>query len=719
MRKLSLILLVFVFSIRFAVADEGMWLLTMLNKNYEQMKKQGLKLTTEDIYSLNNSSIKDAVVIFGGFCTGEIVSDKGLIFTNHHCGYGRIQAHSTVEHDYLSDGFWAGSFEEELPNPGLFVKFLVKMEDYTTEVLKGVGDDLTEVQRDEKINKNIEKIVKKIQKDFPESQGYEVLIQSFFENNQYYLVVYQVFEDVRLVGTPPSSIGKFGGDTDNWMWTRHTGDFSVFRVYADKNNNPAKYSPDNVPYKPKHYFPISVKGINEGDFAMILGFPGRTDRYSTTYGITEVMEITNENRQLIRGERQKVLLEDMHSDKEINIKYASKYARSSNYWKYSIGQNQGLKRLKVIEKKREIEVKFDRWLNENEERKQKYAEVLPTFKEVYANRREFVYSDLYIRECFIYGSEFVSFAHSSENLYKLLEKGVTSGDEFDEAIKKLRTVAEGFFKDYNAPTDKKASAVMLNLFTKKVDSKYFPSFITKAKSDFPSYDDYIAHIFKVSVFVNKIKFEEFINNPTLDKLNNDPAFITAKSIYEKKDEIDNLLKSDNEKLKRAKRLWLAGLMEMQSDKFFYPDANFTMRLTYGTIGGYSPKDAVEYKYYTTLKGYMEKEDAENPEFVVPQKLKDLYNKKDFGCYADKNGDLPVCFLSNNDITGGNSGSPVINGNGELIGLAFDGNWEAMSGDIAFEPDLQRTISVDIRYVLFIIEKYGEANRLIDELKIIK
>ncbi|MBN2890309.1 MAG: S46 family peptidase [Bacteroidales bacterium] len=718
MKKILLAIFVLLFSLQISFADEGMWLLTLLNKNYEQMKAEGFKLTPEDIYNLNESSVKDAIVIFGGFCTGELVSEQGLIFTNHHCGFGSIQSHSTVEHDYLTDGFWAASFEDELPNPGLFVKFLIRMDDVSADVLKGVSDDMTETQRDEKIKKNIEKIEKKLSKQYSEKNGYDVDIQSFFENNQYFSIIYLKYDDVRLVGTPPSSIGKFGGDTDNWMWTRHTGDFSIFRVYADKDGNPAKYSTKNVPLKPKHVLPVSIRGIQEGDYAMILGFPGRTNRYSTTYGIEEVMNITNYNREIIRGERQNVLLKDMRADQEVYIKYASKYARSSNYWKYSIGQNQGLKKLKVIDKKKNLENKFSKWISADETRKAKYSEVLPTFKEVYSERKDNVYSELYIRECFVSGTEYISFAHAANDLFDLLKAGKTGADLVD-AIANLRGSSEVFFKDYNAPTDKKVALVMMKLFTEKVDMKYYPSFISNAKKEFSSFDDYIANIFKVSIFVNKAKFDDFLLNPTLEKLQNDPAFVASQSVFEKRSELRDNLKYGNEKLKRAKRLWMAGLMEMQPEIFFYPDANFTMRLTYGTIGGYSPKDGVEYKYYTTLKGYMEKEDEENPEFTVPEKLKKLYETKDFGQYANADGEMPVCFLSNNDITGGNSGSPVLNANGELIGLAFDGNWEAMSGDIAFEPELQRTISVDVRYVLFIIDKYGEATRLIDELNIVR
>lgn len=718
MKKIFVAFIVMLFSLQVSFADEGMWLLTFLDKNYEDMKADGFLLTPEDIYNINESSIKDAIVIFGGFCTGEIVSDKGLIFTNHHCGYGQIQAHSTVEHDYLTDGFWAESFSDELPNPGLFIKFLIQMNDVTPDVLKKVDDEMTEEERDEQIEKNIKKIKKKVSKDFSEEDGYEVLVQSFFENNQYFVIVYQKFNDVRLVGTPPNSIGKFGGDTDNWMWTRHTGDFSVFRVYADKNGNPADYSTENVPLKPKHVLPVSLKGVKEGDYAMVLGFPGRTNRYMTTYGISEVMNITNNNREIIRGARQQVLREDMLADQSVYIKYASKYARSSNYWKYSIGQNQGLKKLKVMDKKKNLENKFNKWIAMDEQRKARYGDVLPTFQKVYADRKDVVFAELYLRECFISGSEYINFAHNTENLYNILREGKT-GEELEAEIKALKEISKDFFKDYNAPTDKKASKVMFKLFVEKVDAKFHPSFFNTNLKKFSNCSDFVDDVFKKSFFVNQKKFENFLSNPSLETLENDPAFVASMSVFEKRKDLRKILKEGNDKLAKAKRLWLEGLMKMQPAKFFYPDANFTMRMTYGTVGGYSPKDGLDYRYNTTLKGYMEKEDPENPDFTVPDKLKELYKNKDYGQYANEDGTMPVCFLSDNDITGGNSGSPVLNAKGELIGLAFDGNWEAMSGDIAFETELQRCINVDIRYVLFVIEKYGGAKRLIDELNIVK
>jgi len=717
MKKFFLTLFVIIISLQFTRADEGMWLLTMLNKTYPQMKAQGLKLSAEDIYSINQASLKDAVVIFGGYCTGEIVSDKGLVFTNHHCGFGRIQAHSTVDHDYLKDGFWAKSFSEELPNPGLFVQFMVRMDDVTDKVLKGVKDNMNEDERAKIIKKNIKKVQKNAMKSYNADEGYFASVRSFFSNNQYFVIIYQKYNDVRLVGAPPSSIGKFGGDTDNWMWTRHTGDFSVFRVYMSPDGKSAQYSPDNIPYKPKYVIPVSIKGQKEGDYAQILGFPGRTNRYMTTHGIKETMNITNESRAKIRGVRQQILMKDMLADPAVFIQYASKYARSSNYWKYSIGQNQGLKHLKVLKKKKALEDEFTKWINADTDLKARYGDILSTFKSVYSSRKKYVYANLYVRECLLSGAEYVGFAYSARKVFKILKSGETNN--LDDAIKKLKNAGDKFFKNYNASTDKKSSIAMLNLFMEDVTEKFYPDFIKNIKSEFGSNEKFIDKVFASSIFVSKDKFDAFVADPKLETLENDLAYQEATSVFKKYEEIRQVLNRDHKKLNRANRLWQEGLMKMQDDKFFYPDANFTMRLTYGTVGGYTPKDAVAYKYFTTLKGVMEKEDPDKAEFVVDKKLKKLYKTKDYGQYADADGTMHVCFLTDNDITGGNSGSPVFNGNGELIGLAFDGNWEAMSGDIAFENELQRTISVDVRYVLFVIDKLGGANRLIDELDLVK
>lgn len=696
-------------------ADEGMWLLPLLKQlNIEAMQQKGFKLTAEDIYNVNNSSIKDAVIIFGRGCTGEIVSEQGLILTNHHCGYGAIQQHSTPEHDYLADGFWAQTLQDEIPTPGLTATFLLRIEDVTDKVNEVLKADMAEADR----NRAISETGKKIADEATSGTHYSGKVQSFFGGNQFFLLVYEEFSDVRMVGAPPSSIGKFGADTDNWMWPRHTGDFSVFRVYADKDNKPAKYSPDNVPYKPKHYLPISLKGIHTGDFAMIMGYPGGTQRYMTSAEVDERIKITNTNRIYIRGIRQDILLKDMLADKTINIKYASKYAGSSNYWKNSIGMNKALKRLKVFDYKKSNEVDFMKWVNSDPERVKKYGEALTLINEGVAGRKDYLHVVQYIGESLTGGAELISIA----GLFaQQLVIPLSSGDngEIDKTVSMLKNRADYFYKNYSAPTDRKVAKAMFKIFADNVPQQYHPEIFTTIRTKYKgNFDKFIDDMYNKSMFADSAKLYAFLAKPTLKALEKDPAFAAAQTVVNKSRELYNAMDTFNQKLQQGQRLYIAGIMEMNQGKAMYPDANFTMRLTYGEVKDYYPMDAVHYDYRTTLDGVMEKEDPDNWEFVVPQKLKDIYAAKDYGRYAE-NGRMPIAFISTNDITGGNSGSPVMNGNGELIGLAFDGNWEAMSGDIVFENNLQRTISVDIRYVLFIIDKYAGATRLIDEMKLVE
>ncbi|MGE0077660.1 MAG: S46 family peptidase [Bacteroidales bacterium] len=716
MKKRLLILVAgffFVFG-TMARADEGMWLLPLLKQlNIDAMQQKGFKLTAEDIYNVNNSCIKDAVIIFGRGCTGEIVSDQGLILTNHHCGYGAIQQHSTPEHDYLADGFWAKTLQDEIPTPGLTATFLIRIEDVTAKVNEALNADMSEADRDKAINE----VSRKIAKEATEGSNYKGMVQSFFGGNQFFLMVYEEFTDVRMVGAPPSSIGKFGADTDNWMWPRHTGDFSVFRIYADKDNKPAKFSANNVPYKPKHFLPVSVKGKQEGDFAMIMGYPGSTQRYMTSSEVDERIKVSNADRIFVRGIRQEILLKDMHADKAVNIKYASKYAGSSNYWKNSIGMNKALKRLKVIDYKKNNEADFTKWVNANPERVKKYGDALNLINEAVTGRKEYLHAIQYTNEALTRGTELISIAGAAEQLPELLKSN--NKEDLNKAIAKLKARAAGFYKDYNAPTDQKVAKAMFKIFSENVPQQYqadiFKTISTKYKGNF---DKFIDEMYSKSMFVDSAKLYAFLAKPSIKALEKDPAFIAAKSIYAKWDEVFAKLEPLNEKLQKGQRLFIAGTLEMNQGKAMYPDANFTMRLTYGEVKKYDPMDAVHYDYLTTLDGVMEKEDPDNWEFVVPQRLKDLYQAKDYGRYGE-NGKMPIAFISTNDITGGNSGSPVINGNGELIGIAFDGNWEAMSGDIVFEQNMQRTISVDIRYVLFIIDKYAGATRLIDEMKLVE
>ena len=696
-------------------ADEGMWLPMLIERlNYTDMQKMGLKLTPEEIYSVNKSSLKDAIVQFGNGCTGEIISDQGLILTNHHCGYGKIQAHSTVEHDYLTDGFWAKKLSDELPNPGFFVKFLVRIEDVTSQVLKEVSDDMTEEKRAHLIKESINALQTKA----VEGTHYEAVIKPFFEGNEYYMFIMETYNDVRLVGAPPSSIGKFGGETDNWMWPRHTGDFSMFRVYTDPEGNPAEYSPNNIPLKPKHFLPISLDGVQNNDFAMILGYPGSTDRYLSSYGIEYNLNHVYPTRIKVRRKKLDIIGADMKSDAAIRIKYASKYARISNYWKNFIGMSRGLKKLKVADQKRATEKRMQTWINAYPSRMEKYGNVLKDMEEGYKNMAKYAMERYQYYEGVGRGIEVFQLAGYLNGLQRTMKDEKADKDKKKEIQERILNLSKGFYKDYNPATDHKLFIALLEMYQQNVpadqQADYFKEMAKKYKNNFAKMQQ---KMFSKSVLGDSVKYKNFIQNPDFSKLEKDQLYQLAKAINLKHQEVNELYKAAGNKLEKAKRLYVDALRKMDKDKSFYPDANFTMRLTYGQVKNYSPSDGVIYKYYTTVDGIMEKEDPNNDEFIVPKDLKNIWQDKNYGPYG--NGDqMNVAILTNNDITGGNSGSPVINGNGHLIGLAFDGNWEAMSGDIAFEPDLQRTISVDIRYVLLIIDKFAGATNLIEEMTLV-
>ena len=715
MKRVISIIISFVFAAHvFIKADEGMWMLPLIEKLVmDDMQELGIQLTAEEIYSINNSSIKDAIVIFDGGCTGEIVSGDGLLFTNHHCGFDQIQYHSTVEHDYLTDGFWANSHDEELPNPGVEVRFLDRIEDVSDRINSELNDTLTEDERRERVRELRNDIESEVS-----GEGYEPMVRSFYAGNQYYLFVYKVFKDIRLVGAPPSSIGKFGYDTDNWEWPRHTGDFSIFRVYTAPDGSPAEYSGDNIPLKPKYFLPVSLNGFQKGDFTFILGYPGGTDRYMSSYGIIETMQVQNENRIQIRGERLKILMEDMQADPKIKIQYASKYSRSSNYWKYSIGQNIGLRVLDVIQKKQQEEKKFQEWVNADSVRSVKYGEILSEMEQIYSGKRDAEMNFNAIAETFFIASEIIGYIVDFNYLYKLMSNEDSNTEEIQEEVQLLREEVEGFFKDYSLPTDVQVTKAMFKFYKKIINPGRYPEIYTMIDKKFKGdIDKFVDYLFSHTFFIDKEEVLAFLDAPSQKVLEKDKGFMVMRSIFRKYFEEYSELDGYDLKLEKLERLYMQGRMEMYPEGFKYPDANFTMRLTYGTVENYSPRDAVHYDEFTLLKGVMEKEDSSNFEFVVPGYLKELYEKKDYGRYG-ADGKMPVCFITNNDITGGNSGSPVLNARGELIGLAFDGNWEAMSGDIAFEPALQRCICVDIRYVLFIIDKYAGATNLIDELKIV-
>jgi hypothetical protein len=695
-------------------ADEGMWLPLLIKRlNYTDMQKLGLKLTAEEIYDVNHSSLKDAILNFGGFCTGEVISKDGLVLTNHHCGYESVQSHSTVQNDYLSNGFWAMSRDKELQNKGLTVSFLVRMEDVTEKVLSAAGK-ISSDDREEKI----EALSKELQAAAIQGTHYNAEVKSFFEGNEYYLFVYETFKDIRLVGAPPSSIGKFGGDTDNWMWPRHTGDFSMFRIYTGPDGKPAEYSKDNIPLKAKYWLPVSLKGIHKNDYSMVLGYPGNTERYIPAAAVSMVYEQSNPIKIRIREKRLALMKEDMDASPEIRIKYAATYAQISNYYKYFIGQNQGLKRLNIIEKKKNNETAFRDWVNADASRKADYGNILTDYDKIYTNYRKFNPAYIYLEEA-AFGTEILLYAYHLNSLYTALKGG--NPDEIKIEIEAAKKVTGESFKNYNASTDKKIFAALLKMYYEDIPKEMHPAVFTqvekKYKGDFNKYAD---DVFKKSILADSVKMKAFLAKPDPKILGKDPAFQAMNSILNDfRAKIGPMLGAIFAKKDQTNALYTKALMEMKKDQKLYPDANFTMRLTYGTIQDYDPRDAVHYEYFTRLNGIVEKEDSSNEEFVVPPKLIDLYNKKDFGRYADENGIMHVCFISNNDITGGNSGSPVINGEGQLIGTAFDGNWEAMSGDIVYEPGLQRCISVDIRYILFLIDKFAGAGHLIQEMTLVE
>ncbi|MCH1613235.1 MAG: S46 family peptidase [Flavobacteriales bacterium] len=706
----------------FVKADEGMWLPMLLGEaTYKNMVECGIKLTPEQIYNANNSSLKDAIVALGGgFCTGEIISNQGLMMTNHHCGFGTIQANSSTENDYLTDGFWAMTKEQEIP-ADFGVWFLNNISDVTDQVLKGVEDGMDEGERNKIIRKNMGAL-KTTASEGKNKDDFAVQVKSFYYGNLYYMFTYNIFNDVRLVGAPPSSIGKFGGDTDNWMWPRHTGDFTMFRVYADKENNPSSYSQDNKPLKPKHSLPVSIAGVQDGDYAMIMGYPGSTDRFLTSWGVKQAVDVEQPARVKIRGIKLDIMDQEMSKSQKVRIQYASKYARVSNYWKYFIGQSEQLVKNKVFDKKQKIENSFSAWYKSNGLDKT-YSESLPLIENALKNSSKYTIPKVYFQEAVV-GSELILFMLRNLSPRTPLFKALNSGEGVKDAKDDFLKAAESFYKDYNPIIDENTLAAVLSLYANDVPKEFQPELLIslndKYKGDFKKV---ASNYFKKSPFKSFDLFKAWL---TSDKLS--VKMIEKDLVYQLKNEFLDVYRSKvitpssnfDSDYKKGMRLFVDGLQKMGMNKA--SDANSTMRFTYGNVLPYDPADAVHYDFYTTLDGVMQKEvvtEDKNHEFYVPQRLKDLYNAKDFGPYARKeDGKLPVGFLSNNDITGGNSGSPVINAHGELIGTAFDGNWEAMSGDIYFEPNIQRTISVDIRYSLFIIDKYAGAKHLIDEMNIV-
>ncbi|MGL4412441.1 MAG: S46 family peptidase [Bacteroidales bacterium] len=698
-------------------AEEGMWLLPTIGQNAAKMKSLGLELDHKDIYNPDSSSLKDAIVIFGNGCTGEVISSNGLILTNHHCGYDAIQTHSTVEKDYLKDGFWAMSNQEEVYTPGLKVTFIDKIEDVTDFVKENLAKDEDPTGMNFLSPKYLNTLTTKlIGEDFKQNNpGFEVVIKPHYNGNKYLMYYMKIYSDVRMVGAPPSSIGKFGFDTDNWMWPRHTGDFALFRVYADKDGNPSEYSQENEPLKAKRWLKISLGGIEENDYAMIMGFPGSTFRYMTSWEVAE-RRMDNTIRVEARGARQDVLIKEMLADPAVNIQYASKYARSSNYWKNSIGMNRGIDKLKVISRKESEQDEYKKWATSTG--RSEFANAVDQIGKLVDERKETRKQLISLSEYITGAIEFVNAPAIGDKLYSALES--KNRDSIEVEISKLETAYSRFAnKDYNPEVDRKVAKVMLRKYMEMVDSNNHPEILTTIVKEYKgNIDAFVDDCLDNSIYANQENFNKFIKKPSVKTLKSDPMVRFNSSIKGEAKRLSSLLESNGNEFAKARKTFLEGYLVKNSNIPTYPDANFTIRMTYGSVKPYEPADGAFYNYYTTLKGVMQKEDPNNFEFVVPERLKEIYSAKDFGRYAMKDGRMPVAFISSNDITGGNSGSPVMNSRGELIGTAFDGNWEAMSGDLVFEPELQRTINVDIRYTLFIIEKYAGCKRLIDELEIV-
>lgn len=702
-----------------AWADEGMWLLPLIQKmNGKAMKDLGCRLTPEEIYSINNNSLKDAIVQFGGGCTGEIISDKGLLVTNHHCGYSSIQGLSTPEHNYLEDGYWAMSNKDELPVKGLTVKFLQSMTDVTPVLEKAREAALKEYKDSANVNDLADNAVKAAREGLIKSAeadhpNCDVRITGFYNENVYYLIVYKIYRDVRFVGAPPASVGKFGGETDNWMWPRHTGDFSMFRVYAGKDNEPADYSEDNVPYVPKQSLKVSLKGINEGDYAMVMGYPGRTQRFQTASQLNQMLarqDISVAARTL----KQSVMKEGMEADPTVRLQYANKYASSANGWKKWIGEKQAFAKLNIIGREEAKEAAFTKWVGANKKRTEAYGDALSMISEAVDSTTEGLKAlYLLIEAPFNVGAAEVGMSWMLAFTNSLSAAPSDTAGAYEAA----RTAVLAAFKDYNEPLERKIAAAMLDFYRKNAKPE---NYLNITGFDFATMDiqEYVDWLFDNSIFSSEEKFNA-AGDIAVQTVAADPAYAYYNALMDVYMKVLPVQRKWAPQLSEGSRKFAAGLLEWEKGKPSYPDANSTMRLSYGTVKAYSPADGILYRYYTTLNGVMEKEDPENYEFKVPAKLKELYNARDFGQYAGPDGMVPTCFLTTNDITGGNSGSPVLDADGCLIGLAFDGNWESMSSDVMFEPDLQRCICVDIRYVLFLMDKLGGAGHLLKEMNIVR
>ncbi len=691
-------------------ADEGMWLVSMLNRiTMAEAQGLGLNLSAEEIYDINNASLKDAIVrLNGGSCTGEVISSQGLVLTNHHCAYDAIQGFSSTENDYLTDGFFALALDQEMHIDNFVISFLVRIDNVTPRILENVTMDMSEDER----NSSIAAARKELMEEMNPEGVKELELKSFYYDNEFYLFEYKTYRDIRLVAAPPESVGKYGGDTDNWMWPRHTGDFSMLRIYSDKNNEPADFNETNVPYKPKRHLRISMDGVSEGDFTMVMGYPGSTDRFLSSWGIDQALRLYNPSVVDVRDLKLKTMKSHMDADPAVRIQYAANYAQTANYWKYYIGQSKGLKRLDVESKKRELEARFIDWVEANADRQAEYGEALSLIQSFYEDTESSVQAKVYALEAGLIGCDISLFSYR----FFRSAAGLFSEDLEEVAATQvaLTELSNEFFKEYDQATDRDLFVKLMTKFRDDIDPEYHPSFFEtvakKYKKDFNRFAD---KMYAKSFLVDPDRCAAFIANPSLKVMDKDLAIIVGQ------DAIQTYFASRSNpaenKFNRGYRLFVKGLREMDADQAIAPDANSTMRLTFGSVAPYKAADAVHYDFITTANGVLEKKDNSNPEFIVPDALDNLIRSRDFGRYGDESGELVVCFIHGTDITGGNSGSPVLDANGDLIGCAFDGNWEAMSGDIAFETELQRTISVDIRYVTWIVDKFANAQNLIEEM----
>jgi len=699
-------ILFFLIAIQISAQQGGMWIPSLLEgMNETEMQNLGSKMTAKDIWDVNSASLKDAIIHFNGGCTGEIISERGLILTNHHCGYGAIQSHSSVEHDYLKDGFWAMSEAEELPNPGMYVTFIKRIDDVSKEVFKGVTESMTAKEKQSKIDKNIAIVKKNAVKE----NWQEVKVRAFYKGNQYLLFVLENYTDIRMVGAPPTSIGKFGSDTDNWMWPRHTGDFSLFRIYVDKDNRPAKYSKDNVPFKPKHFLPISLDGVAEEDFTLVFGFPGRTDEYLPAVAIEQTVKKINPAKINIRENYLKIVDEYMRADDKIKIQYASKYAGIANYWKKWIGENQGIEKSNAIANKQRLEVKFQNKVKNNSE----YDHLLQDFDRLYKELDDVARARAYWTEVAYRNVELL---RATVRLYQFEQKVTANPSSFESERDKLIKASKGNYKNYNAKVDRDVFEKLIEIYGTKIPATYLSDKLKNV-----NYTDLTNTIYTKSKLTNAEDFKSLLEGnqqEVLSKLNTDPAYVLGKNLSNDFfNKINPKFQAINLQIQDVQKVYMKALMETFPEERFFPDANSTLRVTYGKVKGYYPKDGVYYKPVSHLKGVMEKYKPGDYEFDVDQKLIDLYNAKDFGVYGE-NGKMPVNFLGTNHTTGGNSGSPAIDAHGNLIGLNFDRVWEGTMSDLNYDPEICRNIMVDARYILFIIDKYAGNKRLINEMKLV-